>query len=195
MRSHPTLNHTGELKAAYWRRRMCDSSSWKVAPSSWRLEIALRQTPVANSFGHASHQGAHAAFALGRAERSMQILTGHNIGGGHRPILGNFDIFLLEDRVALGVRDQGGALLPFDFVVGRNAGLGEKAMEGEAWGLSCWLWLHLPGSRWERRWSRGRGLLFLLHQPFLISSFLVDSLFDPCFNSLFRLLFFSFSIT
>src|SRR5207244_10062537 len=34
MRSHPTLNQTGELKAAYWRTRMCTSSSWKVAPSS-----------------------------------------------------------------------------------------------------------------------------------------------------------------
>src|SRR4029077_18304897 len=34
MRSHPTLNQTGELKAAYWRRRMCASSSWKVAASS-----------------------------------------------------------------------------------------------------------------------------------------------------------------
>src|SRR5262249_52343822 len=34
MRSQPTLNHTGELKAAYWRTRMCVSSSWNVAPSS-----------------------------------------------------------------------------------------------------------------------------------------------------------------
>src|SRR6202165_5737356 len=34
MRSHPTLNQTGELKAAYWRTRMWTSSSWKVAPSS-----------------------------------------------------------------------------------------------------------------------------------------------------------------
>src|SRR5499425_1760394 len=34
MRSQPTLNHTGELKAAYWRRRMCASSSWKTAASS-----------------------------------------------------------------------------------------------------------------------------------------------------------------
>src|SRR5690242_1943626 len=34
MRSHPTLNHTGELKAAYWRRSRCASSSWKVAASS-----------------------------------------------------------------------------------------------------------------------------------------------------------------
>src|SRR5439155_1572309 len=34
MRSHPTLNQTGLLKAAYWRTRMWTSSSWKVAPSS-----------------------------------------------------------------------------------------------------------------------------------------------------------------
>src|SRR5579864_3300290 len=34
MRSHPTLNHTGELKAAYCLIRRCTSSSWKVAPSS-----------------------------------------------------------------------------------------------------------------------------------------------------------------
>src|SRR3954468_1448109 len=34
MRSHPTLNQTGELKATYWRIRMCKCSSWKVAPSS-----------------------------------------------------------------------------------------------------------------------------------------------------------------
>src|SRR5450631_1662569 len=34
MRSHPTLNQTGELKAAYWRTRMWTSSSWKVEPSS-----------------------------------------------------------------------------------------------------------------------------------------------------------------
>src|SRR5712675_2789635 len=34
MRSHPTLNHTGLLKAAYWRTRMWTSSSWNVAPSS-----------------------------------------------------------------------------------------------------------------------------------------------------------------
>src|SRR5512142_433577 len=34
MRSQPTLNHTGELKAAIWRSRMCTSSSWKTAASS-----------------------------------------------------------------------------------------------------------------------------------------------------------------
>src|SRR5215470_18687535 len=34
MRSHPTLNHTGELKATCWRRRRCASSSWKAVASS-----------------------------------------------------------------------------------------------------------------------------------------------------------------
>src|ERR1700735_1440300 len=38
MRSQPTLNQTGELKAAYWRTRMWTSSSWKVAPSSGVLK-------------------------------------------------------------------------------------------------------------------------------------------------------------
>src|SRR4051812_18013050 len=40
MRSHPTLNQTGELNAAYWRTRIWTSSSWKVAPSS-----AVRKYP------------------------------------------------------------------------------------------------------------------------------------------------------
>src|ERR1039457_4042800 len=34
MRSHPTLNHTGELKAAYCRISRWTSSSWKVVASS-----------------------------------------------------------------------------------------------------------------------------------------------------------------
>src|SRR5712671_4795701 len=34
IRSHPTLNQTGELKATCCRRRRCASSSWKVAASS-----------------------------------------------------------------------------------------------------------------------------------------------------------------
>src|ERR1700723_834946 len=38
MRSHPTLNQTGELKAAYRRPRMWTSSSWKVALSSGVLK-------------------------------------------------------------------------------------------------------------------------------------------------------------
>ena len=101
-----------------------------------RLEIALRQTPVADGLGHASHQGADSTLALGRAQRAVQIFAGHDIGGGHRPVFGDFDILLLEDGVAFGVGDQGGALLPFDFVIGRDAGLGKEAAEAEAAGPS-----------------------------------------------------------
>src|SRR3954447_17058223 len=32
--STPTLNHTGELNAAIWYRRMCVNSSRKVSPSA-----------------------------------------------------------------------------------------------------------------------------------------------------------------
>ena len=66
-----------------------------------RLEIALRHAPVANGLSHASHQGADAAFALGRAERAVQIFAGHDVGGGHRPVFGDLDILLLEDVLAL----------------------------------------------------------------------------------------------
>ena len=40
MRSHPTLNHTGELKAAFCCSSRCASSSWKMAASS-----AVRKYP------------------------------------------------------------------------------------------------------------------------------------------------------
>ena len=64
-----------------------------------------------------------------------RYFDGHDVGGGHGPVFGDFDVFLLEDDVALGVGDLSEAEFPFDFVVGRDAGLGEEAAEGEAGGL------------------------------------------------------------
>ena len=84
-------------------------------------EVAAVETPVANGLGDAAYELADAGFALRGAELPVQILRGHDIGGGHRPVEGDFDIALLEDGVALGVGDGGGAALPLDFVVGRNA--------------------------------------------------------------------------
>ena len=78
---------------------------------------------------------ADSGFALGRADLAVQIFAGHDVGGGHRPVFGDFDIFLLEDHVALRVGDLGEAEFPFDFVVGRDAGLGEEAAEGQAGGV------------------------------------------------------------
>ena len=98
-------------------------------------EVALRHAPVADGFGDAGDQLADAGFALGRADRAVQIFRGHDIGGGHGPVFGDFDVLLLEDHVALGVGDLSEAEFPFDFVVGGDAGLGKEAAEGEAGGL------------------------------------------------------------
>ncbi len=64
-----------------------------------------------------------------------RYLLAHDVGRGHRPVFGDFDVLLLEDDAALGVGDLGEAEFPLDFVVGRDAGLGEEAAEGEAGGL------------------------------------------------------------
>jgi hypothetical protein len=92
-------------------------------------EVALRHAPVADRFGDAGDELADSGFALGGADFAVQILAGHDVGGGHGPVFGDFDVFLLEDHVALGVGDLGQAEIPFNFVVGGHAGLGEQAAE------------------------------------------------------------------
>ena len=105
MRSHPTLNQTGELNAAYWRIRMWAEFVVECGAVFGRFEIALGQAPVADGLGDASHQGADSGLALGRADGSVQVFRGHDVGRGHGPVFGDFDVFLLEDRVALGIGD------------------------------------------------------------------------------------------
>ncbi len=104
--------------------------------------------PVANGLSDAGDEGAHAALALGRAERAVQIFAGDNVGRRHRPVLGDLDVFLLEDDAALRVGDLRQAQLPLELVVRRDAGRGEEALEGQAGRLllGCcgvrrsWLW-------------------------------------------------------
>ena len=98
------------------------------------FEIALGQSPVADGFGDAGDELADSGFALGRADLAVQVFRGHDVGRGHGPVFGDFDVFLFEDHVALGVGDLGEAEIPFEFVVGRDAGLGEEAAEGETGG-------------------------------------------------------------
>ena len=104
MRSHPTLNQTGELKAAYWRTRMCDEFVVESGAVFRSAEVALGHAPVADGFGDAGDELADSGFALGSADLAVQIFAGHDVGGGHRPVFGDFDVFLLEDDVALGSR-------------------------------------------------------------------------------------------
>ena len=103
------------------------------------LEVALRHAPVADGFGDAGNELADSGLTLGCADLAVQIFRGHDVGGGHGPVFGDFDVLLLEDHVALGIGDLSEAEIPFDFVVGGYAGLGEEAAEGEAGGLLlCW---------------------------------------------------------
>ena len=68
-------------------------------------EIAVFQAPVADGFGDAGDELADAGFALAGALGAVKIFAGDDVGRGHRPVFGDFDIFLLEDDVALGVGD------------------------------------------------------------------------------------------
>ena len=98
-------------------------------------EVSVFHAPVANGFGDAGDQLTHAGFALVGADLPVKIFRGDDVGRGHRPVFGDFDVFLLEDHASLGVGDLSVAEFPLDLVVGRDAGLGEKAAEGQALGL------------------------------------------------------------
>ena len=132
MRSQPTLNHTGELKAAF----CCRKQMGKLVVEDERRLPAVRKyppaCPVANGLGTRVTSGADTALALRRAQRAVQILAGDNVGRRHRPVLGDLDVFLLEDDAALRVGDLRGAQLPLQLVVRRDAGSGEEAVESQA---------------------------------------------------------------
>src|ERR1700692_1008550 len=81
MRSHPTLNQTGELKAAYWRTGVGEG---------WGGEWG-------GGCGDAAHELAGSGLAFGSAGLAVQVFRGHDVGGGHGPVFGDFDVFLLED--------------------------------------------------------------------------------------------------
>ena len=95
-------------------------------------EVAALLAPVGDGLGHAADEGADAALALGRADLAVEIFGGDDVGRGHGPVDGDLDILLLEDDFAAHVIDGGGAALPLDFVVGRDAGFGELAREAKA---------------------------------------------------------------
>ena len=102
-------------------------------------EVSIIHAPVANGFGDAGHQLTHAGFTLGGSDLAVKVFRGDDIGRGHGPVFGDFDVFLLEDHASLGVGDLSVAEFPLDLGVGGNSGIGEEAAEGEAGGLG------LPG--------------------------------------------------
>ncbi len=86
-------------------------------------KITPRDTPVADGFCHPGDQLADTGFAsakltLRSADVTVQVLGSDDVGRGHRPIRGNLDVFLLEDRPPGGVGDGSGAALPRNLAIG-----------------------------------------------------------------------------
>jgi hypothetical protein len=113
-------------------------------------EVALRHAPIADRLGNAGDELADSGFAFGSADLAVEILAGHDVGGGHRPVFRDFDVLLLEDDSTMGVGNLSGAEIPLDFVIGRDARLGEQPTEREAGGL-------LFGDGWRRGDGRRSG--------------------------------------
>src|SRR5206468_1104800 len=55
--------------------------------------------------------------APGSAELAAEVLLHHHVGGGLAPWLGDVDVALLEDALAVLAHDTGGAQLPLHPVV------------------------------------------------------------------------------
>ena len=81
-------------------------------------EVAVADAPVADGLGDAGDEGADAGLALGGADLAVEVLAGDDVGRGHGPVGGDFDVLLLEDELALPVLDDGVAELPGDLVEG-----------------------------------------------------------------------------
>src|SRR6185312_3191093 len=57
-------------------------------------EVAAGDAPVADGFGDAGDEGADAGLTLVGADQAVEVLAGHDVGGGHGPVGGDFHILL-----------------------------------------------------------------------------------------------------
>src|SRR3989338_7860446 len=76
------------------------------------VEVALAAAPGADRTDDAADELPDAALALGGAEGAAEVLRGDDVGGGLRPELGDLDVLLLEDDLALLARNDRGAGFP-----------------------------------------------------------------------------------
>src|SRR5579864_1244756 len=106
-----------------------------VAEGGFRFgigEVAALIAPADDGIDNASDQLADRAFPLRRIGLAVKVFGGDDVGRGLRPGLGDFDVLLAENDLALVVADQGGATLPFDFVEGPYFAVGEAALKWQA---------------------------------------------------------------
>ena len=143
--SKPTLNQTGELKAAFWLSRIEVSSISKRVGVLLGGEVAALAPPVGDRPGDPADHLFDRALALGAADLPAEVLLGDDVGRVLGPALGELDPALLEGR-ALGIADHRVADLPLDLVEGMHPGSREPPLYGEA--LQT-----VFGSHWWRSWT------------------------------------------
>jgi len=89
-------------------------------------EIVALAPPLRSRLDHAIDELAHAVLAFGRTELSTEVLLRDDVRGQLGPVLGDFDVALLEGDLAALVGDHRVAMLPLDGVVGMAPGLRES---------------------------------------------------------------------
>ena len=83
-------------------------------------------------------QLAHRALALGRPDRAAEVFLDDHVGRGLAPALGDLDVALLEDALAVLAGDGGRPQLPLDGGEAVVAGGGEITSQLEpAGGADC----------------------------------------------------------
>ena len=81
-------------------------------------EIALLPSPIRDGSDHAPDQLLDRALALGSPHLPAKILRGHDVGRHLRPELGELDVPLLENNLALFIGYDRGPQIPLDLVEG-----------------------------------------------------------------------------
>ena len=117
MSGTPTLNHTGELNAAFWLTQEVRQLVGEDLRVRLGGEVAVLRAPAADRVDDAGDELADRGLTLGRAERAAEVLLGDDVGGVLRPADGELHAALLEGVPALlEVGDDRVARLPFDLV-------------------------------------------------------------------------------
>ena len=155
------LNHTGELKAAFWwmirylssARKVSASSSSTKYPSLCPHPVMVSTTRSTTCLSDHSRSGG--------AERAPEVLLGQDVGGVEAPAGRNLHSELLEgDRPGGVIGDPGVPPLPLHGVVGVLIRSGELPVDADARPLGGDSHCHVPPRRvvvpHNLLWSAGR---------------------------------------
>ena len=131
------------------------------------LEVAALLAVARDRAGDALDQLPDGGLALGRADAAVEVLLDDDVRRGLRPGLGDLDVLLLEDRLALLGHDRRRAQLPLDRVVRRDRRVRIDAAESQALEASCRRWSDDASSAARLAWSPFSVLAHPPPPPFL----------------------------